>query len=277
MFSAAAETPQRLEYARFTQPYLELQAMIFARDSESFVDGIGGLAGRRVASVASYAVTEYLRSQASAFELVEVADAEAGLRALSTGEVDVYIGSILVTGYHMRRAALHGIMVVGEIPFQIRVAMAARSDWPDLQSILIKALNAIGTQERNAINTRWMDLEISRAVDYEMEWRWATIGAFVLGIVIDWNWYLQRKTTAQSAELRRKNKELEKGVQERREEEDETLRATQYKSRRLANISHELRTPLNAIIGFSDLLHNDEFDAFAEKRRVEYEIGRAHV
>src|SRR3546814_15745226 len=31
---------------------------------------------------------------------------------------------------------------------------------------------------------------------------------------------------------------------------------------------HELRTPLNAIIGFSDLLHSDEFDAFAEKRRI---------
>src|SRR3546814_12032640 len=113
--------------------------MIFARDSEPFVDGIGGLAGRRVASVASYAVTDYLRSQASAFELVEVADAEAGLRALSTGEVDVYIGSILVTGYHMRRAALHGLLVVGEIPFQLRVALAARRDWPARQPLPLTA------------------------------------------------------------------------------------------------------------------------------------------
>src|SRR3546814_3132930 len=40
-------------------------------------------------------------------------------------------------------------------------------------------------------------------------------------------------------------------------------------------MSHELRTPLNAIIGFSDLLHSDEFDAFAEKRRIEY-AGHIH-
>src|SRR3546814_16308791 len=93
--------------------------MIFARDSESFVDGIGGLAGRRVASVASYAVTEYLRSLASGFELVEVADAAAGLRALSPGQVDVSVGRLLVTGYHLPRAALPGIMVVGVSPFQI--------------------------------------------------------------------------------------------------------------------------------------------------------------
>src|SRR3546814_9316934 len=93
--------------------------------------------------------------------------------------------------------------------FPYTTLFRSRSDWPELQSILIKALNAIGTQERNAINTRWMDLEISRAVDYEMVWRWASIGASVLGLFIAWNWYLQRKTTAQSAELWRKNQELE--------------------------------------------------------------------
>src|SRR3546814_1633897 len=108
-----------------------------------------------------------------------------------------------------------------------------------------------------------------------MVWRWASIGASVLGLFIAWNWYLQRKTTAQSAELWRKNQELEKEVQVRRQAEEEALSATQSKSRLLANMSHELRTPLNAIIGFSDLLHSDEFDAFAEKRRIEY-AGHIH-
>ena len=275
MFSAAAETPERLEYARFTQPYLVLPAMVFARDSESFVDGLAGLAGRRVASVDSYAVTEYLRSQAGDFELVEVADAEAGLRALAAGEVDYYVGSILVTGYHLRRSGLSGIMVVGEIPFQINVAMAARSDWPELQSILIKALNAITAQERNAINARWMGLQISRAVNYATVWRWAAAGACVLLLFIAWNWYLQRKTAAQSAELTRKNRELQKEVQVRRQAEEEAISATRSKSRLLANMSHELRTPLNAILGFSEVLHGDGPKDLAETRRVEY-AGHIH-
>src|SRR3546814_9360671 len=113
--------------------------------------------------------------------------------------------------------------------------MAARSDWPELQSILIKALNAIGTQERNAINTRWMDLEISRAIDYDMVWRCAAAGCGLLLLFLGWNWYLQRKTAAQSAELRRKNRELEKEVQVRRQAEEEALR--DRKSTRL-NSSH---------------------------------------
>ena len=270
MFSAAAETPERLEYARFTQSYLTLPAMIFARDSEAFVDGLPGLVGRRVASVEGYAVTDFLRREGRDFDLVEVADAGAGLRALAAGEVDVYVGSILVTGYYLRREAVSHVMVVGEIPFQIEVAMAARSDWPELQSILIKALNAITAQERNAINSRWMGLQIGRMVDYAMVWRWAAIGAVVLLLFVAWNWYLQRKTANQSAQLRRKNEELETEVAVRRRAEEEALSATQSKSRLLANMSHELRTPLNAIIGFSDLLRNGELEAFAEKRRVEY-------
>ncbi|MPZ09350.1 MAG: transporter substrate-binding domain-containing protein [Kiloniellaceae bacterium] len=277
MFSAAAETPERLEFARFTQPYLTLPAMIFARDSETFVDGLQGLAGRRVASVESYAVTEFLRGKQEGydFDLVEVADAGAGLRALAANEVDVYVGSILVTGYHLRRESVSNIMVVGDLPFQIKVAMAARSDWPELQSILIKALNAITAEERNTFNSRWMSLQIGRMVDYAMVWRWAVAGALVLMLFIAWNWYLQRKTSAQSAELRRKNQELEMEVEVRRRAEEEALVATQSKSRLLANMSHELRTPLNAIIGFSDLLHSNGLDAFPETRRVEY-AGHIH-
>src|SRR3546814_4205111 len=88
-------------------------------------------------------------------------------------------------------------MVVGEIPFLIEVAMAARSDWPELHSILIKALNATTTQERNAINAHWMGLQISRTVDYATVWRWAAAGCGLLLLFLAWNWYLPRKTAAQ--------------------------------------------------------------------------------
>ena len=52
---------------------------------------------------------------------------------------------------------------------------------------------------------------------------------------------------------------------------DEALRASQAKSRFLAQMSHELRTPLNSVIGFSEVIQQEIFG------RVESERYRAYV
>lgn len=46
--------------------------------------------------------------------------------------------------------------------------------------------------------------------------------------------------------------------------------ANQAKSQFLANVSHELRTPLNAIIGFSTMLHNQQFGPIGDPKYAEY-------
>ncbi len=63
--------------------------------------------------------------------------------------------------------------------------------------------------------------------------------------------------------LSRKSAELERA----REAADV---ANQAKSQFLANVSHELRTPLNAIIGFSTMLHEEQFGPLGTKKYVEY-------
>jgi signal transduction histidine kinase len=223
-----------------------------------------------VATVKGYAVTEFLQRVAKDFELVEVPDVVTGLNALVAGEVDAYVGSLLVTGYYLRREGISNVMAAGEIPFHIAVAMAARDDWPLLHSILNKAIAAIDAQEREALNRRWMGLQISRPPDYAMLWRLAMAGVTVLFLFLAWNWYLQRKTTAQKLILKQQNAALAAEVQERRRAEEEARAANELKSRLLANISHELRTPLNAIIGFSDLLHSQGAKSVSDDRKAEY-------
>lgn len=46
--------------------------------------------------------------------------------------------------------------------------------------------------------------------------------------------------------------------------------ASKIKNLFIANMSHELRTPLNAIIGFSDLIHREQFGPIGPKQYSEY-------
>ncbi len=51
---------------------------------------------------------------------------------------------------------------------------------------------------------------------------------------------------------------------------DGAEQANRAKSQFLANMSHELRTPLNAIIGFSDMIHSQQFGSVGNPRYLDY-------
>jgi len=63
--------------------------------------------------------------------------------------------------------------------------------------------------------------------------------------------------------LSRKSSELDRA---RQSAESANLAKSQF----LANVSHELRTPLNAIIGFSTMLHDEQFGPLGNPKYVEY-------
>ncbi|KFB10668.1 sensor histidine kinase [Nitratireductor basaltis] len=70
--------------------------------------------------------------------------------------------------------------------------------------------------------------------------------------------------------LLRQDDALDEVEAELREARIEAESAATAKTRFLASVSHELRTPLNAIVGFSDVLKNEMFGAFANEKQREY-------
>lgn len=122
---------------------------------------------------------------------------------------------------------------------------AVRKDWPQLVSILNKALDAITENEKLAINNKWIDLQTD--IDYGPIIRiLSIIGAFVaIVIAVSFFWIARLRKEVEH------RKRIQMDLERAKREADE---ANEFKSSFMARISHEIRTPLNAITGMAYLL-----------------------
>ncbi|MCH9674023.1 MAG: response regulator [Gammaproteobacteria bacterium] len=149
------QTPERAEYLHFTKPYLSTPMVIFTRDDHEGVSDLSRLTGLRVGVVEGYATEAYLKSNYAALTTTPVASVEAGLRGLSAGDLDAFVG-YLATGNHTIAALnLNNLKIAATTEYTLNLAMAVRKDLPGLVPILQAALDAIPPNARQAISAKW--------------------------------------------------------------------------------------------------------------------------
>jgi len=198
MYSCVVETPQRNEYMDFTQPYLDFPMVIVTADNVTYVDGIKDLAGKKIAVVKGYASHELLVANHPELDLFLATDLPEALDAVSHGKVYAYIGNIASVSYILRREGLTNIKISGETPYRFELAMAGRKDWPELTSILQKALDTISEEEHEQIYNRWISLRYEYGLDTTLLWQILITASIIIALILLWN----RKLTV---EVNRRN------------------------------------------------------------------------
>jgi len=171
---------------------------------------------------------------------------EAALTAVATGTETAFIGNLATTNYLIRSNGLTNLRFVAfEAEKPQALYFAVRKDWPQLVSILNKALDAITENEKLAINNKWIDLQTD--IDYGPIIRiLSIIGAFVaIVIAVSFFWIARLRKEVEH------RKRIQMDLERAKREADE---ANEFKSSFMARISHEIRTPLNAITGMAYLL-----------------------
>ncbi len=257
MFTSLRRTPDREALFNFTDTYTNFPIAIFAGSDVSYVGRLEELNDHKVGVVKGYAIEELISANHPGIELVATGDVVEGLEMLSRGEIDAYIGSILVTGYYISQLGYTHIKVVGETPYNYKQSMGVRKDWPIFVSILNKALNTIQADERINITNHWIGVRYEHGFDYSMLWKVLPAVFAIFAFVIYWNRSLAH-LNRQLVIARNRNETAMREAQNAKivaELANERLKELdKLKSMFIASMSHELRTPLNSIIGFSSLL-----------------------
>lgn len=250
-----AQTAERERYFLFSDTYFTFQRAVFINEEAKGLNEFKDLYGKTVAvqmnsSHHSY-LTQFVEIKLSLYPTVE-----AGLRAVSHGTELAFVGNMATSSYLARQNGITNLKYFTITPAagdaSQKLHFAVRKDWPELVSILNKAIASITREERTTINNKWVDVE--GTLDYQDVLRGVGVGVGVLALVVavSYLWIIR---------LRKEVAKRKKAQEELILAKEEAEQANQVKSLFLARMSHEIRTPLNAIMGMAYLIKKTDLTA----------------
>ena len=192
-----AKSPERSEFLNFTRPYLDFQTVAVTRKDAPYIADLKGLKDARVAVVEGYFVHDMLKQDFPEMKLVLVGNIEEGLKAVSDGKAAAYVDNSASINYAIRKLGLEDLKIATTTPYNSSLRFGVRKDWPQLATILGKALQSIPEIERAKISNRWINVHFSERTDWAFLIKMGTVIAVVIGliltIIIIWNRRMARE------------------------------------------------------------------------------------
>jgi len=203
LVTVATKTPERSEYMLFTSPYIEFSNVILVREDVSGSFTLADLAGKTLAGIKGWAITTYVQKHYPAIKLHWVKSVKAGLEAVSGGTADAVLFNRATAGYWRAKTDITNLRIAGETTYTYKLSFASRKDWPQLSTLLEKALKNISKSERKEIIDKWI-------FPFERGWSpgpefWIALGGIILLLLIAgffvWNLQLRRRVRARTINL----------------------------------------------------------------------------
>lgn len=152
-----AHSAEREKLVAFTQPYLSFPRVIFARSEDASITSLEDLHGRTVAVEENFITQKLLAKDHPQIKLLVVSSTKDALEAVSFGKADAFVSNLAVGSYLIAEQGLLNLKVVAPTSYKNDIQhMGVRKDWPELASILDKALDALPEKIKREIRDHWI-------------------------------------------------------------------------------------------------------------------------
>ena len=191
-------TPERAKKIAFTQDYLFAPWVIVNSTNSPYVSRMEELNGKSVAVERGYVIEGLIKSKFPQVKIVIVNNTLEALNSIASGINDAYVGNLTVATYFIQNGGLHNLKIAAPTPFGNHdQAMGVRSDWPELASIINKALLAMPEAEKSDITSRWFSVKYEYGINMRKVLSWiggiSTIFFLIIFGTVIWNRRLKRE------------------------------------------------------------------------------------
>jgi signal transduction histidine kinase/ABC-type amino acid transport substrate-binding protein len=192
LFMIMARTPEREKLFSLTQDYLSSPLVIINRTGTDYISNMKDLNGKNVAVEKGFVVKDRLEREYPKIRIVTCDTSLKALQSVAGGTSDAYIGNLAIASYFINSNGLKNLRVAAPSPFgNQNLAMAVRKDWPELASIINKALDAMTEAEESEIRNHWLSIRYEHVVDKKQLWSWVAgltaLFSLILAGTLFWN------------------------------------------------------------------------------------------
>jgi len=157
IIATMVDRPERTPHFLFTRVYIDKPTIIITRTDSQEIYSPEDLSNKKVAVVKGYQYIPGLLRQYPSITPVYVDTILDALTAVSLGDVDATLSNLGAAHFYRTKYLLTNIQFVAvyekdSAPDRI----AVRKDWPELQSILNKALNSIPESRLQSLREKWL-------------------------------------------------------------------------------------------------------------------------
>lgn len=180
---SCAITPNRREEFHFTDVYIKDPIVVASRNKGPYIGNIKDLEGKTIALSKNYYTVELISAQFPDIKIIEKNNIQECLDAVSSGEVDAFIGNLHVITYYMNHKGFYDIKIVAPTPFKnTGVALVVNPEWEVFAGIAQKVFNTIDAEQHHQIRKKWIGNEYNTSFFSQRFIIWTII--IVVGLIV---------------------------------------------------------------------------------------------
>jgi diguanylate cyclase (GGDEF)-like protein len=204
-------SPEREKYLLFTRPFFVGANVLVSNVDQPFLQGYENIGEQVLGTVANYRQAEYIKNYYPNIKLKLVDTELAGLKSLASGDIDLFVGSLLSINAQIQKSGFSNLRIAGIAEPQDILGMGIASDDQALLQRLDTAIAQLPEWVHVDIYKQWNNVRVIDEID--PRYIFGGIGVFISLIIIGiwWQLIIRRyngKLVAKNSQLQALQNEL---------------------------------------------------------------------